>query len=83
MSCHDALYFYVSIFAIFCIGDGRVPLITSKLTSHMSILHMCNACGKTLPPMYVFSGKNLMHNMLEGAPEGTYNTNTCVQKSAG
>jgi len=62
--CMDMLYFIY-----FCSGDGRVPLLNSKLTSHMSILHMCNANGTSLPPVYVFSGKNLINNMLEGAPE--------------
>jgi hypothetical protein len=71
-ACHMTTQ-HIVIFKLFFfgIGDGRVPLITSKLTSHMSILHMCNACGRTLPPMYVFSGKNLINNMLEGAPDGT------------
>lgn len=64
-------FFNISHFFIFCIGDGRVPLLSSKLTSHMSILHICNANGVSLPPMYVFSGKKLVQNMLEGAPNGT------------
>jgi hypothetical protein len=67
--CFHALHFH-----IFCTGDGRVPLLSSKLTSHMSILHVCNANGVSLPPMYVFSGKNLVNHMLEGAPEGQHNT---------
>lgn len=70
-SCMDMSYFIY-----FCLGDGRVPLLTSKLTSHMSILHMCNANGLSLPPMYVFSGKHLVNNMLEGAPDGTFHHNT-------
>lgn len=42
------------------------------MTVHMSIMHMCNANGVTLPPLYVFAGVKLLHNMLEGAPKGKF-----------
>lgn len=38
----------------------------------MSILHMCNANAISLPPLYVFAGVKLIHNMLQGAPAGKY-----------
>ncbi len=75
---YDILYFH-----IFVLGDGRVPLIASKLTSHMSILHMCNANGVSLPPMYVFSGQKLINNMLDGAPKGNNNNNTNTSNNYG
>lgn len=53
-----------------------MPLIDAKLTAHMSIMHICNANGVSLPPMYVFAGAKLVHNMLEGSPEGTKHDNT-------
>lgn len=74
-TCNHMLYFYI------CFpGDGRVPLLSSKLTSHMSILHICNANGFSLPPMYVFCGKKLVHNMLDGAPDGKKNKIARKQK---
>lgn len=63
-------------FMYFALGDRRVPLLDSKLTTHMSIMHICNANGVSLPPMYVFAGKNLVHNMLEGSPAGTKHDDT-------
>jgi hypothetical protein len=57
-------------FDIFCLGEKRVPQCTEKLPIHMSILHMCNANAVSLPPLYVFAGVKLIHNMLAGAPQG-------------
>ncbi len=36
------------------------------------MMHMANANGIALPPMYVFSGVKLIHNNLEGAPKGKH-----------
>jgi hypothetical protein len=46
-------------------------------------MHICNANGISLPPMYVFAGKNLVHNMLEGAPAGTKHITKCACKMLG
>ncbi len=60
----------VKYFFCFVPGQKRVAKKASKLPVHMSIMHMCNAVGTSLPPLYVFAGVNLLHNMLEGAPDG-------------
>ena len=57
-------------FYIFSSGEKRVPQSTEKLPIHMSMLHMCNANAVSLPPLYVFAGVKLLHNMLAGAPPG-------------
>lgn len=52
------------------VGVRRVMTRTSGYRSHMSMLHICNAVGISLPPLYVFTGKKARHEMLDGAPEG-------------
>ena len=71
IACHCAENKIMTLIWFLCLGDRRVPLLDSKITTHMSIMHICNANGISLPPMYVFAGKHLTRNMLEGAPPGT------------
>ena len=73
----------ITLILFLLLGDRRVPLLDSKLTTHMSIMHICNANGISLPHMYVFAGKNLVHNMLEGAPPGTKHCTTRACKMLG
>jgi hypothetical protein len=49
-----------------------VKLLIS-VRGHVSMMHICNANGVSLPPLYIFSGVKLIHNMLKGAPEGINN----------
>ena len=72
----------MSILCIFPLGEKRVPQCTEKLPIHMSIMHICNANAVSLPPLYVFAGVKLIHNMLAGALPGNLHAQTCKMKCA-
>ena len=55
--------------------------VVLSVRGHVSIMHICNANGVSLPPLYVFSGCQLVHNMLDGAPPGTIHTYKNTKKS--
>lgn len=40
------------------------------IRGHVSMMHICNATGVSLPPIYVFAGVELIHNMLQDSPNG-------------
>ena len=45
--------------------------VKGSFRDHVSALHMCNATGVTLPPIFSFIGKWFNPELLEGAPEGS------------
>lgn len=67
----------ISFFYFFHPLGKRLEQVPLAVRGHVSIMHIANANGVSLPPLYVFSGCKLIHNMLEGAPEGTIHTITC------
>jgi hypothetical protein len=48
----------------------RLYALNLSVRGHVSMMLICNANGDALPPLYVFSGVKLLHDMLNGAPEG-------------
>ncbi len=52
-------------------GSRTVTLRTSGYRGHTSMMHICNAVGASLPPLYVFQGKRRAAGLLKGAPEGS------------
>ena len=51
------------------LGD-RLYALNLSVRGHVSMMLICNANGDALPPLYAFSGVKLLHDMLNGAPEG-------------
>ena len=47
-----------------------MTLRTSGYRGHTSLMHICNAIGNSLPPLYVFQGQRRVVGILAGAPEG-------------
>ncbi len=68
MSC--AVSLVVRNFVVCDDAGKKLRKTVVKIRGHMSMMHICNANGFSLPPLYVFSGEKLRHNMLDGAPEG-------------
>ena len=62
------------------LGKTDVKTRVSGFRQHISIMHICCANGKTIPPLYVFTGKNTGKNLLYGAPEGKYTTSEWKEK---
>jgi hypothetical protein len=54
---------------ILFLGD-RLYALNLSVRGHVSMMLICNANGDALPPLYAFSGVKLLHDMLNGAPEG-------------
>jgi hypothetical protein len=52
-------------------GRRNVHVKSTGYRQHMSIMHICNAAGISLPPLYIFQGKKTKKNLLYGAPTGT------------
>ena len=50
---------------------GQGMQIKGSFRDHVSALHMCNAAGVTLPPIFSFIGKWFNPELLDGAPEGS------------
>ena len=45
--------------------------LTGSFRDHVSAMHICNAVGVTLPPIFSFIGKLFHSDLLNGAPEGS------------
>ena len=45
--------------------------ISGSFRDHVSAMHICNAAGAHLPPIFSFIGKLFNPDLLEGAPEGS------------
>jgi hypothetical protein len=51
-----------------------------SVSGHVSMMLICNANGIALPPLYVVSGVKLLHDILNGAPEGLSCHEKCRQE---
>ena len=58
-------------FISFPLPGKKLEKAILSVRGHVSIMHIGNANGVSLPPLYVFSGCNMIHDMLKGAPQGT------------
>lgn len=57
-------------------SENSTPAITSSRTAITTILGCCNAIGTQIPPYFVFKGKRMRSELLEGASPGTQGTVT-------
>lgn len=67
---HDETIFQLFMLHAFGVSGNKLEKLITCVRGHVSIMHICNANAVSLPPLYVFSGVKLVHNMLEGAPTG-------------
>lgn len=52
-------------------GSKRVLTIDNGFQTKVSVLHICDASGRSLPPFFVNKGKRTPENILDGTPEGS------------
>lgn len=57
-------------------ADSSIPAITSSRSCITTILGCCNAIGSQMPPYFVFKGKGMRSELLEGSSPGTQGTVT-------
>ena len=57
-------------------ADNSVPAITSSRTCIRTIIGCGNAIGTQIPPHFIFKGKRLRSELLQGASPGTQGTVT-------
>ena len=74
LCCIHANTAFQNFFFFFFFVGKKLETVVLSVRGHVSIMHICNANGVSLPPLYVFSGCQLVHNMLDGAPPGTIHT---------
>ena len=58
------------------ISDNSVPAITSSRTCFTTVTGCGNAIGTQIPPYFIFQGKRLTSELLQGATTGTQETVT-------
>jgi hypothetical protein len=68
LRAHDAPAYMNTL--VCCAGRRNVHVKSTGYRQHMSIMHICNAAGTSLPPLYIFQGKHTKKNLLHGAPNG-------------